>query len=502
MRQVIVISDLHLGGAYPVPSRQGSRGFRLCTQAEAIARFIGRLADEVSVKAPIELVLNGDTVDFLAERDGQAATWSAFTADPRQAVDKFNLIVERDKPVFDALGAFLAAGGRLTILLGNHDVELSFPAVRAALRAAIGVKPSHDFEFIIDGEAYVVGDALIEHGNRYDAWNQIDYDALRRQRSLMSRGESVPLKYRFEPPAGSELVATLMNKIKQVYAFVDLLKPEDGAVVPILLALEPGFIKRAGQIARLWYRTKSHGLEGPSLPKMGGDISASGTLHSDVLGQDIGASPGLDPILGELDDDVALRSVISGALKGDTNAFMAAISETPELASSALAGVDISATEARIFAKETVAPQGARLSDGRLRALLLAMRALQKADGFDERRETASEYLNAARSLAKNEVRYVIFGHTHQPKRVDLGGGRWYLNSGTWADVLRFPSDILSLTEQDALPRLRQFVEQMQSGSFSDWALFRPTYIRLRVGDDNRVADAALCSGLDIEPNP
>lgn len=82
----------------------------LCTQAESIAGFIGRLTGELSTSAPIELVLNGDTVDFLAERDGQAETWSAFTADPQQAVDKFNLIVARDKPVFDALGAFLEAG--------------------------------------------------------------------------------------------------------------------------------------------------------------------------------------------------------------------------------------------------------------------------------------------------------------------------------------------------------------------------------------------------------
>lgn len=503
MRQVIVISDLHLGGVYPEPPRLGCRGFRLCTQAEAIARFIARLADDVSSGALIELVLNGDSVDFLAERDGVGETWSAFTADPQQAVDKFEAIVERDKAVFDALGAFLETGGRVTLLLGNHDIELSFPAVRAALRDAIGVKPRHDFEFIIDGEAYIVGDALIEHGNRYDAWNQIDYDALRRVRSLMSRRESVPEQYRFTPPAGSELVATLMNKIKEVYAFVDLLKPEDAAVVPILLALEPSYIKRAAQIARLWYRTKSHGLEGPALPKMGGDISAAGTGHTDFLGHDIGASTSdqsLDQILGEIDEDAALRSVIGSALDGDANAFLAAISDAPGSVNGIRHGVDISAIDGVSFGKDMALPKGARLSDGRLRALLLAMRALQKPDGFDESRETAAEYLNAARSLAKNGIRYVIFGHTHQPKRVDLGGGRWYLNSGTWADVLRFPSDILSDPEQDALPRLRHFVEQMQSGDFADWALFSPSYIRLTLGDDNRVTDAALCSGLDLEP--
>src|SRR5205085_9372924 len=103
------------------------------------------------------------------------------------------------------------------------------------------VKPHHDFEFIFDGEAYQVGDALIEHGNRYDKWNQIYYDALRHIRSFQSRRQEVPEEYAFPPPPGSEMVRTVINPIKKEYAFIDLLKPETSAVLPILMALEPGF---------------------------------------------------------------------------------------------------------------------------------------------------------------------------------------------------------------------------------------------------------------------
>ncbi len=166
----------------------------------------------------------------------------------------------------------MTQGGRLTVLLGNHDIELSLPSVRTAFRHALGVKPGHDFEFLYDGEAYVVGDALIEHGNRYDAWNQIDLDSLRRVRSLLSRRQDIPERYRFDPPAGSHMVASVINTIKIQYPFIDLLKPEEAAVVPILLALEPAYRSRLAAVAALAYRTLSHGLDAPAMPKFGGDI--------------------------------------------------------------------------------------------------------------------------------------------------------------------------------------------------------------------------------------
>ncbi len=30
------------------------------------------------------------------------------------------------------------------------------------------------------------------------------------------------------------------------------------------------------------------------------------------------------------------------------------------------------------------------------------------------------------------DARYVVFGHTHEPVAMQLGGGRWYYNTGTW----------------------------------------------------------------------
>jgi hypothetical protein len=97
--------------------------------------------------------------------------WTPFTADAHTTCAKSQAIADRDRTFFLALRDFLDAGCRLVILTGNHDIELELPAVRRKLRVVIGVTPGHDYEFIGAGEVYLVGDALIEHGNRYDEWN-------------------------------------------------------------------------------------------------------------------------------------------------------------------------------------------------------------------------------------------------------------------------------------------------------------------------------------------
>src|SRR6202171_812035 len=145
VRSIYVISDLHLGGDYPVPREPGKRGFRLCTRADAVAQFIDSLTQKFAQQGPSELVLNGDTVDFLAEHDERPNTWAPFTRDPGRAVAKLEAIAQRDQAVFDAIKRFLEKGGRLVGLLGNHDIEMSLPAVRVAFRRAVRVKAGRDF---------------------------------------------------------------------------------------------------------------------------------------------------------------------------------------------------------------------------------------------------------------------------------------------------------------------------------------------------------------------
>ena len=113
---------------------------------------------------------------------------------------------------------------------------IGLPSVREALSRLLGLTGTERFRYIYDNEAYVIGDVLIEHGNRYDGFNVVNHDALRELRSLQSRRQGLPEAEKFPAPTGSLLVSRIMNAIKTDYPFVDLLKPETEAAVPMMQA--------------------------------------------------------------------------------------------------------------------------------------------------------------------------------------------------------------------------------------------------------------------------
>jgi UDP-2,3-diacylglucosamine pyrophosphatase LpxH len=488
VREIYVISDLHLGGEYGEAGVAQDRGFRLCTQVPALTRFVASLTDRPVAAPSIELVVNGDLVDFLAERGGVQSPWRPFLSDQNEAAATFERIVERDAGFFTALTEFLQRGHRLVLLLGNHDIELALPAVRRRLRHALGVTGREDVQFIYDGEAYVVGDALIEHGNRYDKWNMVDNDALRRLRSLQSRQQAVPREHAFVPPAGSRLVSSVMNPIKIDYRFVDLLKPETEAVLPILLALEPGYRSLIASLIPLHAEARRHRLVSDALPRHPGDI-ASQELEAEMIG-DIGAmrytgwsedKPPRDLLTATLTDSLGPR----------THEFLAGVAE--DEVEDFAGDVAMAATVVRTWGltRLFLSRDRSRIAR-RMPALLQALRVLQKDRTFDRDVETLPEYQRAAESLASAGFRWVLFGHTHLARDVALSGGARYMNTGTWADVIRFPKDILNGSEPQALQALEAWIADLSAGRLGDWFSQVPTYGRLDIDETGHVAQAKL----------
>jgi UDP-2,3-diacylglucosamine pyrophosphatase LpxH len=510
-RRTYIISDLHLGGVYPVavaePGRPtADRGFRICTHTADLTRFIDALAAKPPENPSIELVVNGDLVDFLAERDPETGMFGAFSFKQSSALRKFEAIVARDRNVFDALGRFLARGHRLVILLGNHDIELTMPALRAALAKAVGATRGTDYEFLPGGEAYVVGDALIEHGNRYDAWNMVDHAGLARISASLSRLQGTN-EAEFVPPPGSEMVAQVINPIKEQYKFVDLLKPETGAVVPLILTLEPGFRRVMGKVALLASRARGavrvmRGAPAAAPGGIGSDISAGGGMGDfGSFGSDISAG-GFDAPPGGVgggasDENAALDALLNDEMGSDAQSVRTVLAEDGP---SAQIGSDISTIGDIVdrtlgMARLLVARAG---SDHRARldALLAAFRSLQNDQTFDQNTETAKEYLDAATGLASNGIKHVVFGHTHLAKRIPLPSEGFYLNTGTWADVMEFPRDVVSGPRETALARLAGFIQDLVGGNFGSYALFRPTYVRLDLAADGTVTPE-LCKYTD-----
>jgi UDP-2,3-diacylglucosamine pyrophosphatase LpxH len=497
-RQVFVISDLHLGGVYGDPGNDEDRGFRLNTHVSAVTRFVTELAERPRGKGyqpAIELIINGDAVDFLAEGDGDPPTWMPFCADPAVAIRKLEAIAARDSAFFAALAAFLARGHRLVVLLGNHDVELALPDVRRVFERLLGAG-GRDYHFVYDGEAYTIGDALIEHGHRYDKWNVVDQSALRRVRSLQSRRLPVAPKYQFDPPAGSRLVCSTMNPLKQDYLFVDLLKPETELVLPILLALEPGFRALLADVLPLRVAARGHRLASAAMPMSEGDIS---------MALDGAASAGDLPFafLADADDKApnhldALSSTVRSVLGDEADNFFAALDfESSSVGVARVPGEDIASAWPRVNRAlgltRLLVSKNTDAVERRLPALLRAIRVIQNDRTFDPSVETLGEYEDAARELSSGGFRWVLFGHTHLARSVDLGNGARYLNSGTWADLMRFPAEILAGSEADGIASLHAFVSDLRNGHLRSWVTSRPTFVRLDVDESGRAASAELC---------
>ncbi|MDA1054348.1 MAG: metallophosphoesterase [Planctomycetota bacterium] len=237
-QELHVISDLHIGGVAP---------FQIFDQGDLLAQTIDHLRDQ-SPNKQVALLINGDMVDFLAED-------KAKYFDPIGAVGKLDRIF-RDPafaPVWDALQRFVQKNKRTLIInLGNHDLELALPWVREHLLDQLSGGNDRARGRIIlslDGAGCLcrVGRAkvLCVHGNEVDTWNVTDYEMLRRQGRELNQGRDVK---EWTPNAGAKLVIDVMNDIKREYPFVDLLKPEVEAVVPVLYALKPSLVSKIGAV--------------------------------------------------------------------------------------------------------------------------------------------------------------------------------------------------------------------------------------------------------------
>lgn len=171
MRTVIVVSDLHLGDGDPLRDQWHGDQQAAWERLLRAAAPGGPLAD-----GPIELVTNGDCFDFLEA----APPLSGRThTDAGAGLAKLERIIAAHPEWFEALRAFLAAPDRAaTFLIGNHDLELAFPAVRSRLRAAIGHASTtgpdaSPVRFCLARAYRPLPDIAIEHGCQVDPANRI-----------------------------------------------------------------------------------------------------------------------------------------------------------------------------------------------------------------------------------------------------------------------------------------------------------------------------------------
>ncbi|MBA3397261.1 MAG: hypothetical protein H0T89_31835 [Deltaproteobacteria bacterium] len=180
LANILVVSDLHFGeellpGASHERRRAielGSTAFRDFMKHHAVRRRDGR---------PWRLVIAGDLFDFMSVMIPGTRERPMKTADERRfglgrgikpGVERMRLICEAHMALLADLVKFAAAGHRIDIIVGNHDVELLAPEVSAELMRHLAIAGADAKTLariaVVPWFVYVPGVAWIEHGHVYD----------------------------------------------------------------------------------------------------------------------------------------------------------------------------------------------------------------------------------------------------------------------------------------------------------------------------------------------
>lgn len=177
-RQTFVISDLHVSDVEPEHPDRGPLWRRFKQEGvhddEHFAALFAHFR-ELAAGAPAELVLNGDVFEFdgiLAAPDPipWRTTWleraRGLAPEEEKSTWKMRRILAHHPVFVDELRAWLAEGHTLVFVVGNHDLELHWPAAQRALIAALD--PPDPVQVRVCAWFVRAGDTLITHGNQLD----------------------------------------------------------------------------------------------------------------------------------------------------------------------------------------------------------------------------------------------------------------------------------------------------------------------------------------------
>jgi UDP-2,3-diacylglucosamine pyrophosphatase LpxH len=417
------------------------------SQPERLAAFIRSLPDRVSSNEDLELVIAGDFIDFLA-----IEPFAAWTPDPTVARAKIDSTMTGFfGSIFDALEQFIAHNHQLTVIVGNHDVEMVLPPVQEALLERLGARP-HQVHFVDDGRAYRIGKVLIEHGNRYDGANRNDWGDLRAIASALSRGESPDTS--LEVSAGSRIVEGIVNQLKPRYPFINLLQPEGELLAYLLISFEPSLKWDLDKFARLFWaglrKFKDRG-QPPAKTQYVGFVP---------LDQ---PDPELEEAYGDIYRALRRPPPQQVSLLGDWRKLLAQSDSLSELLD-----------------------RGEPIPSDRLKQIRLVMRRLLLDDVSADVHGETGQYGKAAEQMRLENIDVVVMGHTHQARHIGPGMKAYYINTGTWTDIVRVPRILLETGTDNELAK---FLQELRTQPHRQ---FEPTYADLRVEANGSVREARL----------
>lgn len=201
MKQIIVFGDIEMGAGNLTDD------FIADTQ---LSRLISRFAVR---KHSIDLILNGDTFDFLKCPGRLQPTIYPRHITKEISVAKLDLIYKAHTPVFQALKKFVSQKNkRLFFILGNHDHDLVYKEVRDEITRLLG----NSSQIFFPGVRYQHNGVHVEHGHQYDFLFQINFEKL----FLKHKGQSI-----LNLPFVTFGLITAAMRLKEEHPFMERIFP-------------------------------------------------------------------------------------------------------------------------------------------------------------------------------------------------------------------------------------------------------------------------------------
>jgi UDP-2,3-diacylglucosamine pyrophosphatase LpxH len=381
-----VLSDLHIGAGH---AREGGNQLEDFTADEELVNFLHEIQGKSKTeRCEIELIINGDFFEFLQvpavdQYDPGSSYPKEFYLDSSQeaSIKRLNIIAQGHPEVFNALSDFMHVEHpqrRITIIKGNHDVNLFWPGVKSRLREILGASGTRASLLLFADEFVSREKIYVEHGHQraekincyQDFFNPRTFD------------DPNQLYY----PAGSRLVINSFNDIEHEHWFVDHIKP---VTTLIWYALHWDFDFAGKTLATLIRYTPASGKRS--------------SISND------GLSPFAEALLQDLENDDK-RCEISQRYANE-----------PTFRQQFNQQIQQYLNVANVNNKEAFSLPLPEVSDNPLKM------------GEADQQQQQTMLRHAAEQVARQEgAKIILFGHTHYPVQELLSNGGVYINTGSW----------------------------------------------------------------------
>lgn len=465
---LLLISDLHLG-SHLKPRMRGEYVHLAADLDVSLPRFLAHYA----AAGRWQLVINGDFIDFWNIEVGRGLKGEAL------AVHRLHAVMAAYPGVEDALRRFLAAGNSITFVVGNHDAEFLYPAVRRALAdrlyAGLGEAAAtitHTGSARLDQHVRVrfvpwflcePGGAWIEHGHAFDAACRTGQmlAPTRAGRLVQSLAEVATRSFTNAMP---EIDYDAADKFLSPWDYVRWAWARGLRFILYALTL---YFRMTLRIVVLWARTGRVDRAGKAdhAARLGRVAAAAGLQMSTLTALQSMAPPPASATVGGVLRITALDAILS-----------------------VLACLGIGVGLAAAFGM----PRSAGLAAG----AALGWLSIRRLGRRRKRRAIAEDMARVAFDIARaTEVPLVLMGHSHHGS-IDRGDGVIYANSGCWLD-----GSHLVVRRDPATGRLAQ-IEQRSWRNGGVVVLDRAEVPRTAASADAPVVAERTLTDMSFQPGP